>query len=94
MDIQFFIDIVEEHKLDVNEIYEFVENNYLDFYKTDMDTYIYQALFRVGQKFLYSEQYKDLFKDEDDEFDVYSSYRDSYIYFNSKKIQKEFERFS
>ena len=45
---------------------------------------------KVAYKFIESNE--ELFKTEDDEFEIYTNYMDSHIWFNSEKVQIQFER--
>jgi hypothetical protein len=58
----------------------------------NINTFIYEALSQIAYKFI--ESHQKLFKSEDDkEFEIFTNFMDSHIWFNSQEIQREFERF-
>ena len=74
-----------------DEIYENVEMNFWKEIQFDINYYIYEALSQIAYKFINSN--KKLFKKESDEFEIYTNYLDSHIWFTSQKVQSKFERF-
>ncbi|WP_428026433.1 hypothetical protein [Arcobacter sp.] len=59
---------------------------------TNINYLIYVALKFIALKFIDSN--KELFENEsDEEFEIFTNYLDSHIYFESEKIQKIFENF-
>jgi len=52
---------------------------------------IYEVLNSIAYKFM--SENTSLFENENDEFEIYTNYIDSHIYFISEKIQSEFEKF-
>ena len=91
LDVQFLVNLIDEHKLDFDEIYENVEINSWKDIQFDINYYIYEALSQIAYKFINSN--KKLFKKESDEFEIYTNYLDSHIWFTSQKVQYKFERF-
>lgn len=57
----------------------------------DINYLIYEALNQIAYKFINSN--KELFENESDEFEIYTNYMDSHIYFTSENIQEKFESF-
>ena len=90
-DVEFLVNLIDEHKLDFDEIYENVEMNFWKEIQFDINYYIYEALSLIAYKFINSN--KKLFKKESDEFQIYTNYLDSHIYFTSQRVQYKFERF-
>lgn len=90
-DIKFLIDTIEEHELDFDDIYENVEMNFWKEVSYNINYYIYEALNQIACKFI--ELNETLFENESDEFEIYTNYMDSHIYFNSETVQSKFERF-
>lgn len=58
----------------------------------NINIFIYEALSQIAYKFI--ESHSNLFGDEEyEEFEIYTNYIDSHIYFTNDEIQSEFERF-
>jgi hypothetical protein len=91
LDVQFLVNLIDEHKLDFDDIYENVEMNFWKEIQFDINYYIYEALSQIAYKFINSN--KKLFKKESDEFEIYTNYLDSHIWFSSRRVQYKFERF-
>ena len=92
LDVKFLIDIIEEHNLDFDDIYENVESNFWENFTNNINYFIYEALNQIANKFIDDNSY--LFKSEDEkEFEIYTNYIDSHVSFTNEKIQSEFERF-
>ena len=91
LDVEFLVNLIEEHKLDFDEIYENVEMNFWKEFDCNINYFIYEALSQIAYKFIDSN--KELFENESDEFEIYTNYIDSHIWFTSEKVQSEFERF-
>ena len=53
--------------------------------KLEINIIIYEVLSTIAYKFI-SENSK-IFEDENDEFEIYTNYMDSHIYFTSEKAQ-------
>jgi hypothetical protein len=49
------------------------------------------VLSAIAYKFI--SENSSLFENENDEFEIYTNYMDSHIYFTSQKAQNEFEEF-
>jgi len=91
LDVEFLVNLIEEHKLDFDEIYENVEMNFWKEFDCNINYFIYESLSQIAYKFIDSN--KELFEYESDEFEIYTNYIDSHIRFTSEKVQSEFERF-
>lgn len=91
LDVEFLVNLMEEHKLDFDEIYENVEMNFWKEFDRNINYFIYETLSQIAYKFIDSN--KELFEDESDEFEIYTNYIDSHIRFTSEKVQSGFERF-
>ena len=66
--------------------------NFWKEFQADINYYIYEALNQIAFKFIESNE--NIFKcDEEKEFEIYTNYMDSHIYFQNEKIQSEFEKF-
>jgi len=59
--------------------------------KLDINTIIYEVLHTIASKFIANNS--SLFTENNDEFEIYTNYMDSHIYFTSEKVQNEFEKF-
>ena len=77
LDVEFLVNLIDEHKLDFDEIYENVEMNFWKEIQFDINYYIYEALSQIAYKFINSN--KKLVKKESDEFESYTNYLDSHI---------------
>ena len=92
LDVKFLIDTIEEHKLDFDDIYDNVEMNFWKEFVADINYYIYEALNQIAYKFIESNE--ELFEyDIEKEFEIYTNYTDSHIYFQDERIHSEFEKF-
>jgi len=59
--------------------------------KLNINMLIYEVLHTIASKFIADNS--SLFTESSDEFEIYTNYMDSYIYFTSEKVQNEFEKF-
>lgn len=91
LDLQFLVNTIDEHNLDVDEITDNVEMNFWKEFKSDINYLIYESLTQIAYKFI--ELNKELFETENDEFEIFTNYMDSHICFESEKVQCEFEKF-
>lgn len=91
LDVKYLVELIEEHNLDVDDIAENIEFNFWKEFKADINYFIYEALSQIANKFI--ESNIELFEYESDEFEIYTNYMDSHIYFISEIVQSEFERF-
>ena len=91
LDLKFLTDLIYEHNIDFDDIMDSIECNFWKDYKLDINIIIYEVLSTIAYKFISDNS--SLFEDENEEFEIYTNYIDSHIYFNSEKIQDKFERF-
>lgn len=91
LDVKYLVELIEEHNLDVDDIAENIEFNFWKEFKADINYFIYEALSQIANKFI--ESNIELFEYESAEFEIYTNYMDSHIYFISEIVQSEFERF-
>jgi len=91
LDVKFLVELIEEHNLDVDDITENIEFNFWAEFKTNINYFIYEALSQIANKFI--ESNLELFEYESDEFEIYSNYMDSHIWFSSDLVQSKFEKF-
>ena len=91
LDVEFLVNLIEEQKLDFDEIYENVEMNFWKEFDRNINYFIYEALSQVAYRFI--DSHKELFEIESDEFEICTNYMDSHVWFVSEPVQAEFERF-
>jgi len=91
LDLQFLVNTIDEHSLDIDEITDNVEMNFWKEFKSDINYLIYEALTQIAYKFI--ESNKELFETESEGFEIFTNYMDSHIWFESKKVQEKFESF-
>lgn len=91
LDLEYLTNTIEEYKLSVDEIIESVEQDFWKEYTTQINYLIYVALTMVAQKFI--EENEKLFEDKSKEFEIFTNYLDSHVYFEDEEVQSEFERF-
>jgi len=91
LDVEYLFNLIQKHDLDFSKIVDNVKMNFWEKFICDINYLIYEALYFIACKFI--DTNKNLFKDESDEFEIYTNFLDSHIYFKSSKVNKEFERF-
>lgn len=91
LDLKFLVELVEKYNLNVDDISENIEFNFWKEFKININYFIYEALNSIASKFI--ESNPELFESESDEFEIYTNYIDSHIYFTSEIVQSEFENF-
>lgn len=91
LDLEFLIDTIEKHNLDIDEIIENIKFNFWKEFAIDINYLIYESLSEIANQFINS--HRELFEYESDEFEIYTNYMDSHIYFISEIVQSEFENF-
>lgn len=91
LDVQFLVELVEKYNLDIDDISENIEFCFWKEFKTDINYFIYEALTQIASKFI--ESNIELFESESNEFEIYTNFFDSHIYFTSEIVQSEFENF-
>lgn len=91
LDVKFLVELIEKYELDVDDISENIEFNFWKKFKADINYFIYEALTQIASKFI--EENSELFETESNEYEIYTNFFDSHIYFTSEIVQSEFERF-
>lgn len=91
LDLKYLADTIEEYKLSVDEIVESVEQDFWKECITQINYLIYVALTMVAQKFIDGNQ--KLFEEKSNEYEIFTNYLDSHVYFEDEEVQREFERF-
>ncbi len=91
LDLEYLTNTIEEYKLAVDEIVESVEQDFWKEYVTQINYLIYMALTMVAQKFI--EENEKLFEDKSNEYEIFTNYLDSHVYFEDEEVQREFERY-
>lgn len=90
LDLKFLVELLDEHNIDFDDVIESIECNFWQDYKLDINTIIYEVLSTIAYKFI--SKNSSMFENESDEFEIYTNYMDSHIYFTSQKAQNEFEK--
>jgi len=83
LDLKFLVELVAEHDIDFDDIMDSIECNFWEDIKLEINIIIYEVLNTIAYKFI-SENSK-LFKDENDEFEIYTNYMDSPVNFGKLK---------
>jgi len=91
LDLKFLVDLVEEDNIEFDDVMDSIECNFWKDVMLDINLIIYEVLSTIAYKFISDNS--ELFEDENNEFEIYTNYMDSHIYFTSKKAQNEFEKF-
>lgn len=91
LDLKFLVDLLEEHNIEFDDVMESIECNFWKDVKLEINLIIYEVLSTIAYKFI--SENSELFEIENDEFEIYTNYMDSHIYFTSEKVQNEFEKF-
>lgn len=91
LDLIFLVELVDEHNIDFNDIMDSVECNFWKDVTIEINIIIYEVLSTIAYKFISEDS--ELFENESDEFEIYTNYMDSHIYFTSEKAQAKFEKF-
>ena len=89
LDLKYLVELIDEQDLDFDEIYESVEMNFWKEFTTNINYFIYEALSQIAYKFI--ESNKSLFENYSDEFEIYTNFMDSHIWFSNEGVQSKFE---
>ncbi|HIP11155.1 MAG TPA: hypothetical protein EYG73_00415 [Arcobacter sp.] len=89
MDVDYLVNLLDRFHLDFYEVMDEVEMNFGADGKVEFNTIIYEVLNSIAHKFL--EEHKEMFESKEAEFEIYTNYMDSHIYFTDEFIQSEFE---
>lgn len=91
LDLEFLADTIDEYKLKVDEIVEGVEQEFWKVYVTQINYLIFKVLTMVAEQFI--ESHRELFEERSEEYQVFTNYLDSHVYFEDEEVQSEFERY-
>lgn len=91
LDLKFLVELLDEYNIDLYHVMDSIEWNFWKDMKLDINTIIYEVLHTIASKFIANNS--SLFTENNDEFEIYTNYMDSHIYFTSEKVQNEFEKF-
>jgi hypothetical protein len=91
LDINYLVDIIQKHDLDFDNIYENIELNFSKESLNDINYFIYEALNQVANKFLESNEY--MLQGKNTDFEIYTNYIDSHIWFYDEYVQSLYEKF-
>ena len=91
LDLQFLVNLLEEHKIDFDEVYENVEMNFWKEF-ININYFIYETFSQIAHKFI--EENQELCNSKSDEFEIYTNYMDSHLSFKDEEVQTEFENYS
>jgi len=89
LDLKYLVNLIDENNLDFDEVYENVEMNFWKEFTTDINYFIYEALSQIAYRFISSN--KEFFKEYSDEFEIYTNFMDSHIWFIDEEVQSKFE---
>lgn len=91
LDLQFLVNTIEENNLDADEIIQNVEMNFWKESILNINNLIYEALTQIAYRFI--ESNSKLFEEHSDEYEIFTNYMDSHIWFEDNEVQTEFEKF-
>jgi transcriptional/translational regulatory protein YebC/TACO1 len=89
LDLKYLVNLLDEYELDFYDVMDSVRCNFGADGKLEFNTIIYEVLDSIAHKFL-EEQTENL-TDEKAEFEIYTNYMDSHIYFTDDEVQSKFE---
>jgi hypothetical protein len=89
LDLRFLVKVLERHDIDFDDVMDSIEGNFWDDVKFDFNIIIYETLTLVAYKFL--EELTEKVEDKKAEFEIFTNYMDSHIYFTDESIQSKFE---
>ena len=89
LDLRFLVNLIDEYSLDFDDIMESLEGNYWEDVKFKFNTIIYETLTMVANKFL--DVHKEIFEKYEKEFEIFTNFMDSHIYFTDEFIQSKYE---
>lgn len=91
LDLRYLVDLLDENNIDFDDIIESIQFNCWEDVKLEINLIIYEVLTTIANEFISNNS--KLFEDETDEFEIFTNYMDSHIYFKSDIVHNEFERF-
>ena len=91
LDLKYLVELIDEQDLNFDEIYENVEMNFWTEYRADINYLIYEALDQVAQNFLtkYDEEFET--DEEVREYEIFTNFMDSHVWFKNEDVQSKFE---
>lgn len=89
LDLEFLVNLLEEYKIDIDEIMESIECNYGKDYVAEFNTIVYEVFNKIATDFI--AEHEELFEDNSDEFEIFTNYLDSHLRFESDVVQEQFE---
>ena len=90
LDLKYLVELIDEQDLNFDEIYENVEMNFWREF-CNINYFIYEALDQVAQKFLtkYDEEFET--DEEVREYEIFTNFMDSHVWFKNEDVQSKFE---
>lgn len=89
LDLEFLVDLLEEYKIDFDDIMDSIECNYGKDYVAEFNTIVYEVFYKIATDFI--AEHQELFEDNSDEFEIFTNYMDSHLRFESDIVQQHFE---
>ena len=89
LDLRFLVNLIDEHSLDFDDIMESLEGNYWEDVKFKFNTIIYETLTMVANKFL--DEHREIFEEYEKEFEIFTNFMDSHIWFTDEFVQSKYE---
>lgn len=89
LDLEFLVDLLEEYKIDFDDIMDSVQCNYGKDYVVEFNVIVYEVFYKIATDFIADNE--DLFEDNSDEFEIFTNYLDSHLRFTSDVVQQKFE---
>lgn len=83
------VDLLEEYKIDFDDIMDSIECNYGKDHGLNINTIIYEIFYKIATDFI--AEHQELFEDNSDEFEIFTNYMDSHLRFTSDVVQQQFE---
>ena len=89
LDVDYLVELLDRFHLDFYEVMDEVEMNFGADCKVEFNTIIYEVLSQIAYKFI--DEHQEMFEWEDAEFEIYTNYMDSHIFFEDEEVQGKFE---
>jgi len=89
LDLKSLVVLLETYEIDFDDVMEALEWNYWEDVKFNFNTIIYETLTMVANKFL--DEYKEIFEKYEKEFEIFTNFIDSHIYFTDEFVQSKYE---
>jgi len=92
VDAKVLLETIENNDLDIYEIMNELRANFWEQFQNQYNWIMYEVLSSIGRNFI--ESHEELFENDGDrEYEVFTNYCDSHIWFNDEAIEEEFEKF-